>query len=35
MENLEEKMGAILNNPQLMQQIMSMAQSLGNSEPST
>lgn len=33
MENLEEKMGAILNNPQLMQQIMSMAQSLGNTEP--
>lgn len=32
MENLEEKMGAILNNPQLMQQIMSMAQSLGNTE---
>ena len=33
MENLEEKMGAILNNPQLMQQIMSMAQSLGQSSP--
>ncbi len=32
MENLEEKMGAILSNPQLMQQIMSMAQSLGNPE---
>ena len=33
MENLEEKMGAILSNPQLMQQIMSMAQSLGNTQP--
>lgn len=33
MENLEEKIGSILNNPQLMQQIMSMAQSLGQSQP--
>jgi len=33
MENLEEKIGAILNNPQLMQQVMSMAQSLGQSQP--
>lgn len=32
MEGIEEKMGAILNNPQLMQQIMSMAQSLGQSQ---
>lgn len=30
MEALEEKLGAVLNNPQLMQQIMSMAQSMGN-----
>lgn len=30
MEGLEEKMGAVLNNPQLMQQIMAMAQSLGH-----
>lgn len=30
MSEMEEKLGAILNNPQLMQQIMSMAQSLGN-----
>ena len=28
MEGMEEKLGAILNNPQMMQQIMSMAQSL-------
>ena len=27
---MEDKLGAILNNPQLMQQIMSMAQSLGD-----
>ncbi len=30
MEGLEEKLGAVLNNPLLMQQLMSMAQSLGN-----
>ena len=30
MEGMEEKLGAILNNPQMMQQIMAMAQSLGN-----
>lgn len=30
---MEEKLGAILNNPQLMQQIMSMAGSLSSSEP--
>ena len=32
MEGLEEKMGAVLSNPQLMQQIMAMAQSLGQSQ---
>lgn len=31
---MEEKLNSILNNPQLMQQIMSMAQTLGNSEGS-
>ena len=31
MEPMEEKLGAILNNPQMMQQIMSMAQALGQS----
>ncbi len=29
MAELDEKLGSILNNPQMMQQIMSMAQSLG------
>ena len=33
MDQMEDKLGAILNNPQLMGQIMSMAQSLGNSSP--
>lgn len=33
MENMEDKLGAILNNPQMMQQIMAMAQTLGNSSP--
>ncbi len=33
MEGLEEKLGAVLNNPLLMQQLMSMAQSLGNQAP--
>lgn len=33
MDQMEDKLGAILNNPQLMQQIMSMAQSLGKSTP--
>ena len=33
MDEMEEKLGAILGNPQLMQQIMSMAQSLGQSSP--
>ena len=32
MDNMEDKISAILNNPQLMQQIMSMAQSLGQSQ---
>lgn len=30
MSEMEDKLGAILNNPQMMQQIMSMAQSIGN-----
>lgn len=29
MDEMEDKIGAIMNNPQLMQQIMAMAQSLG------
>ncbi len=33
MDEMEEKLGAILGNPQMMQQIMSMAQMLGNSQP--
>ena len=33
MDSIEDKIGAILGNPQLMQQIMSMAQSLGQSAP--
>ena len=33
MAEMDEKLGAILNNPQMMQQIMSMAQSLGQSAP--
>ena len=33
MPELEEKLGAILSNPQLMQQIMGMAQSLQQSVP--
>lgn len=32
MSELEEKLGAILNNPQLMQQVMSMAQALGGGQ---
>lgn len=31
MDDWEQKLGSILNNPQMMQQIMSMAQSMGNS----
>ena len=30
MDEMNEKLGAILSNPQMMQQIMSMAQSLGS-----
>ena len=30
---MEEKLSSILNNPQMMQQIMSMAQTLGQSNP--
>ena len=33
MDEMEEKLGAILNNPQMMQQIMTMAQTLGQSQP--
>ena len=33
MEGMEDKLGAILGNPQMMQQIMSMAQALGASSP--
>ena len=33
MDQMEDKIGAILNNPQLMGQIMSMAQSLGQNPP--
>lgn len=32
MSELEEKLGAVLNNPQLMQQILSMAQALGGGQ---
>lgn len=33
MDNMEEKIGAILGNPQMMQQIMDMAQALGGQPP--
>lgn len=33
MDQMEDKLGAILNNPELMGQIMSMAKSLGQSAP--
>ena len=33
MGEMEEKIGAILNDPNMMQQIMTMAQSLGQSQP--
>lgn len=33
MDEMEEKLGAILSNPKLMQQVMSMAQSLSQSAP--
>lgn len=34
MEDMEQKLGAILSNPQMMQQIMSMAQAMSQSAPS-
>lgn len=33
MEGLEEKLGAILGNPEMMQKIMGLAQSMGAQEP--
>ena len=33
MSELEEKLNSVLSNPQMMQQIMSLAQSLGSSQP--
>lgn len=33
MSEMEEKLGAILGNPQMMQQILSMAQAIGQSPP--
>lgn len=33
MEGMEEKLGAILGNPQMMQQIMALAQSMGTPSP--
>ncbi len=35
MSELEEKLGEVLNNPQMMQQIFSMAQTLGSAPAST
>lgn len=35
MDNMEDKLGSILNNPQMMQQIMNLAQSLGNEAESS
>lgn len=32
MDGMEEKLNAILGNPQMMQQIMSMAQAMGNAQ---
>lgn len=32
MDEMQEKLGAILNNPQMMQTIMSMAQSMGSQQ---
>lgn len=34
MEDLESKLGAVLNNPEMMQKIMSLAQNLNQSEDS-
>lgn len=33
MDDIQDKLGAILSNPQMMQQIMSMAQAFGQSSP--
>ena len=33
MDGIEEKLGAILGNPQMMQQIMALAQSMGSQSP--
>lgn len=33
MDQMEDKINSVLNNPQLMQQILSMAQTLGQSAP--
>ena len=33
MDGIEEKLGSILNNPEMMQKIMGLAQSLGGQEP--
>lgn len=33
MDDLEEKLSSVLNNPQMMQQIMAMAQSMGAQAP--
>ena len=33
MEDMESKLGAILNNPQMMEQIMALAQNLGGEQP--
>ena len=35
MSEMEEKLNAVLSNPQMMQQIMSMAQAMGVSQPSS
>lgn len=35
MDDLEQKLTSVLSNPQLMQQIMSMAQSMGTAPPAT
>lgn len=33
MDGIEEKLGSVLNNPEMMQKIMAMAQSLGAANP--
>ncbi|MBQ9837917.1 MAG: hypothetical protein IJO56_00260 [Oscillospiraceae bacterium] len=32
MENLEQQLGSVLSNPEMMQKLMGLAQSLGNSQ---